>query len=116
MKAVKLILASIMIAGSVGAYAQDSTTISIPPPPIPPQDQTTPANQVREDQMNFKRNMVIIQPSDVPASLRKTLQSSQYKGWESGVIYRNQTSDMFMVEMREGNQTRLYRFDQNGKP
>jgi hypothetical protein len=115
MKAVKLILASVMIAGAAGTYAQDSTMISIPIPPQD-QDQTTPPVQVQQDQMNFKRNMVIIQPSDVPASLRTTLQGSQYKGWERGVIYRNQTSDMFMVEMRDGNQSRLYRFDQNGKP
>jgi hypothetical protein len=116
MKSIKLISASVMIAGASVAYAQDSTTISIPPPPVQPQDQATPPDQVRQDQMNFKKNMVVIQPSDVPASLRTTLKGSQYKGWEGGVIYRNQTSDMFMVEMRDGNQTRLYRFDQNGKP
>ena len=59
--------------------------------------------------------MIVIPSADVPASLRSTLQGAQYKGWENGTIYRNQTSDMFMVEMRDGNQTKIYRFDQNGK-
>ena len=59
--------------------------------------------------------MIVIPSAEVPASLRSTLQGSQYEGWENGTIYRNQTSDMFMVEMRNGNQTKIYRFDQNGK-
>ena len=105
-----------MIMGAAEGYAQDSTSISIPPPPTQPQDQTSPQNQVQQDQMNFKKDMVIMQPSDVPASLRTILQGEQYKGWEKGTIYRNQSSDMFIVEISDGNKTRMYRFDQNGKP
>ena len=59
--------------------------------------------------------MIVIPSTEIPASLRGTLQGTQYKGWENGTIYRNQSSDMFMVEVREGNQTKTYRFDQNGK-
>ena len=124
MKPVKFLLASAMVIGAMAANAQDTTKLVTPPPPVP-QDQTAPQNlpqqdqpqqdQVQQDQANFKKDMVVIQPTEVPASLRSTLQGSQYKGWESGTIYRNQSSDMFMVEMRDGNQTKIYRFDQNGK-
>jgi len=114
MKPIKLTLASVMVVAAATVYAQDSI-FSMPPLLVQPQDQTTPQHQLQQEQINFKKDMVVIQPSEIPASLRNTLQGSQYKGWESGVIYRNQNSDMYMVEMRDGNQTSIYRFDQNGK-
>ena len=118
MKPVKLILASITAIAAFAVSAQDTTKLTTPPPV--PQDQTAPQNQVQKDQVqkdqaNFKKDMIVIPSAEVPASLRSTLQGSQYKGWENGTIYRNQSSDMFMVEMRDGDQTRIYRFDQNGK-
>jgi len=103
-----------MVIAAFAANAQDTTKL-VPPPPTIQQDQTTRQDQVQKDQANFKKDMIVIPSADVPASLRSTLQGALYKGWENGTIYRNQTSDMFMVEMRDGNQTRIYRFDQNGK-
>lgn len=113
MKPVKLLLAGAMVAGAFAAYAQDSTNVT---PTVQQQDQTTPQDQTRQDQMNFKKGMVVIQSAEVPASLRSTLQGDQYKGWERGTIYRTQNSDMFIVEMRDGDKTKMHRFDQNGKP
>ena len=114
MKPVKLILSSALLIASIAAYSQDTTGVTTPPAPVE-QDQTSPQNQVEQDQANFKKDMIIIPATEVPASLRGTLQGTQYKGWENGTIYRNQSSDMFMVEVREGNQTKTYRFDKNGK-
>ena len=114
MKPVKLILASALVIGAIAAHAQDSTNI-VTPPAVPQQEQTAPQDQTQQDQSNFKKDMVVIPSAEVPASLRSTLQREQYKGWESGTIYRNQNSDMFIVEMRNGDNTRMYRFDQNGK-
>lgn len=113
MKSIKILLATTAMIAAFAAQAQDSTKLTTPPPVK--QDQTAPQNQIQKDQANFKKDMIVIPSAEVPASLRSTLQGSQYKGWESGTIYRNQSSDMFMVEMRDGNQTRIYRFDQNGK-
>lgn len=114
MKPVNFILASAFAIAGFTVSAQDTTKITTPPAPVP-QDQTSPQNQAEQDQANFKKDMIIIPAAEVPASLRSTLQGSQYKGWENGTIYRNQSSDMFMVEMREGNESKIYRFDQNGK-
>ena len=113
MKPVKLILATTMAIAAFAVCAQDTTKLNTPPPVK--QDQTAPQNQAQKDQANFKKDMIVIPAAEVPASLRSTLQGAQYKGWENGTIYRNQSSDMFMVEMRDGNQARIYRFDQNGK-
>jgi hypothetical protein len=113
MKLIKLILATTMATAVFAVNAQDTTKLTTPQPVQ--QDQTAPQNQVQKDRANFKKDMIVIPSAEVPASLRSTLQGSQYKGWEKGTIYRNQSSDMFMVEMRDGNETRIYRFDQNGK-
>ena len=115
MKSIKVvILAGALVSGAFAVNGQDTAKITPAPVPVE-QDQTSPQNQAEQDQANFKKDMIIIPASEIPASLRGTLQGSQYKGWENGTIYRNQSSDMFMVEMRDGNQTKIYRFDQNGK-
>jgi hypothetical protein len=51
----------------------------------------------------------------IPAELRQTLGSSQYRGWESGTIYRNQAGDMYSLQMNEGSNHKTYYFDKNGK-
>jgi hypothetical protein len=109
MKTIKLILAGAMVVGAIAVHAQDSTNVATPPA-APTQDQT------QQDQMNYKKDMTVIQSSEVPSSLRTTLQGDQYKGWENGTIYRNGTNDMYMIEMHDGDKTKMFRFDKNGKP
>jgi hypothetical protein len=112
MKTVKLILASALVIGAVAVNAQDSTNVTPQPQleqPAPPQQE--PAQQ---PEMDYKKDMVVVPAAEIPASLRSTLQGSQYKGWESGTIYRNQASDMFIVETREGDKTTVHRFDKDG--
>ncbi|MBA4053488.1 MAG: hypothetical protein C0490_02130 [Marivirga sp.] len=64
----------------------------------------------------YVKDMVRINATEIPASLRSTLQESQYKGWENAAIYRSKNSDMYLVEMRDENdRSKTYRFDANGK-
>lgn len=107
MKTIKLFLAGAMVIGAIAVQAQDSTNVATPPAPT--QDQT------QQDQTNYKKDMTAIQSSEVPSSLRTTLQGNQYKGWESGKVYRNANSDMYMLEMQDGDKTKTFRFDKNGK-
>jgi hypothetical protein len=112
MKKIKVLLASALVIGAIAVNAQDTTRVS-------GQDKTAPQDQTqtpKQDQPNYLKDMTVIQASEVPASLRSTLQGDQYKGWESNsTIYRSKNSDQFVVEMREGNQTKIHRFDKNGK-
>jgi hypothetical protein len=63
--------------------------------------------------------MVEIQAEQVPASLRRTLRESQYKGWEeNGTLYQNPSTSEYVLEMKNTNdasQPRIYRFDKNGQ-
>src|SRR5688572_3646043 len=114
MKTIKLILASALVIGAVAVNAQDSTSVTPTPTPQPqPQlDQPAPpqTDPTQQPQTDYKKDMVVVPAAEIPASLRSTLQGSQYQGWEEGTIYRNQTSDLYIVEMRHGDETMVHRF------
>lgn len=117
MKTIKLILASALVIGAVAVNAQDSTNVTPQPQtPQPQLDQPAPQQQdpAQQPEMDYKKDMVVVPAAEIPASLRSTLQGAQYKGWESGMVYRNQSSDMFIVETREGDKATIHRFDKDG--
>lgn len=66
---------------------------------------------------NYRQDMVVIKSSEIPASLRTTLQDAQYKGWETGTFYTNKAKDAYVVEIKDASSNRVksYRFDANGK-
>lgn len=53
--------------------------------------------------------MVIIDQSELPSSLKKTLQKDKYSGWENGTIYHNTNTDEYVIAPK------AYRFDKSGK-
>ncbi|HEY5749205.1 MAG TPA: hypothetical protein VIU12_24220 [Chryseolinea sp.] len=69
-----------------------------------------------EESTNYTKDMVKIKAADVPKPVQQALQSTEYKGWENAAIYRSKSSDMYLVEMKDGDKTKTYRFDRNGKP
>jgi len=65
---------------------------------------------------DYQKDMIVVKSSEVPPSLRTTLGDSRYKGWENGsTIYKTRSNDQFVVEMRDGNNTKVHRFDKEGK-
>jgi hypothetical protein len=62
-----------------------------------------------QNQSNTKREMVIVQPSEIPSSLRETLADPKYEGWENAVIYHNTRTDEYIVSPRP------HRFNSEGK-
>jgi len=69
-----------------------------------------------EQSTNYTKDMVKIKATDVPKPVQQALQSTEYKGWENAALYRSKSSDMYLVEMKDGDKTKTYRFDRNGKP
>jgi len=74
--------------------------------PYPPLEQTP----------NYTKDLVRIKAADMPRPVQQALQSTEYKGWENAALYRSKSSDMYVVEMKDGDKTKTYRFDANGKP
>ena len=131
MKTLAWILAGALTLGFSASHAQDTTNISraqqdksgTANQDEPGKDRTGPgvgaqnqknANTPDED---YRKDMDVIGSSDVSASLRSTLDGDQYKGWqENSTIYSGRNRDSFIMEMREGTQTKVHRFDKDGKP
>lgn len=113
MKKIVLILASAFCLSAVAVQAQD-------PAQEPSKDSTSiqPSQPAQPDQPSYLKDMVKIQPTEIPDGLKATLQRDQFKGWESGSVYKNQTGDVFIVEINDAveNRTKAYRFDASGKP
>lgn len=64
-----------------------------------------------------RQNMTEINSTEVPASLKKTLESPQYKGWDKGTFYRAKDNDSYLLEMKDkNNKVTPYRFDKQGRP
>jgi hypothetical protein len=114
MKKLKLILASAMVMGAVTLFAQDTTKVS----DEAAKQRSGPGVGTAQDesQNDYKKDMTVMEKREVPANLRSTLNEDQYKGWEeNATIYKTRNNDSFIVEMKEGDQTKVHRFDQNGK-
>jgi hypothetical protein len=64
-------------------------------------------------------DMVEVQAEQIPASLRRTLSESQYRGWEeNGTLYQDPSGNEYVLEMQsttDASQPRVYRFDKNGQ-
>ncbi len=104
MKKIILIIAGAfcLSAFAVDAQAQDG----------PKQDTT-----VLQPSQSFRDDMVKITADDLPAAVKSTLQGAQYEGWESANIYRNQTGEIYAVEITgDDRQVKTYKFDPTGKP
>jgi hypothetical protein len=85
MKFKNLFAAALMVSASAAAFAQQDTKPATQQPQS--QSQQPQSNEQPSTQFNVKEYSEV-QSSDVPASLRTTLQEEQYKGWESGQLYR----------------------------
>jgi hypothetical protein len=114
MKKVIMIVAGALFVSVVAVQAQDTTSFKRTDSTNVSQEQQ-PTQQPGSIQL---RDMTVLQSTEVPATLRETLQADQYKGWDEATskIYRNQTSDLYVVQIQDGTMTKTYRFDKDGKP
>jgi hypothetical protein len=62
-----------------------------------------------------KEDRVVITTNELPSSLLITLGDPQYRGWENSTVYRNRKNNQYMIEIRDGSDTRTYYFDKDGK-
>lgn len=67
-----------------------------------------------DDQSNYTRDMEVIQPTDVPSSLRTTLGESEYSGWEEGKVYHNTSTNEYLIVIGDED-AKVFRFDANGE-
>jgi len=108
MKKIVLIIAGALCLTAAAVQAQDPTQ----------QPRKDTIHYIQHSPPSYLKDMVSIQATEIPDSLKSTLQGAQFKGWENGAFYRNQNADEFIIEIRDEveNRTKAFRFDANGKP
>lgn len=111
MKKLVMIAAGMLFVSVVAVQAQDTTSFKR-------KDSSSVSQEPQQQQSIRLKDMTVLQSTEIPAALRETLQAPQYKGWDAATskIYRNQTSDLYVVQIQDGTMTKTYRFDKDGKP
>jgi hypothetical protein len=105
MKKLMLTLAGLLLVSVMAVNAQvasDSAKTSNQP------------SMTQDDVTNYTKDMEVIQSSDVPASLRSSLQGTEFTGWEEGKVYRNSTTNEYLIIIGDED-AKVYRFDANGQ-
>jgi hypothetical protein len=74
-----------------------------------------PQSDVQSGNQYAPKDYQVMESSDVPASLRSTLQGSRYKGWEEGKVYKSTSSNGYWLNMGTGTESKNFYFDRNGK-
>jgi hypothetical protein len=104
MKKIMLMIAGLLLVSVMAVNAQVSQDTT----------QMSPGSTQGTDQSsNLTKDMEVIQSADVPASLKSTLQGSEYSGWEQGKVYRNTTTNEYLIVIGDED-AKVYRFDANG--
>jgi hypothetical protein len=127
----KLVLAFSLLLGGIGVYAQDTTSTD--------QTQTQQQYPTMQEQDREKINS-----RDLPDAVKRSLENQEYRGWLINTAYKTKGIDMsgqnqrdsaaiqgdttsmsdntsayaqevFVVELKNGAQTKTVRFDKDGK-
>ena len=106
MKRVMLTLTGLLLINLVSVEAQSRDTI----PQKRPSSQRIGQGSTSIDE---KRK---IAATDIPSSVRQTLQGPEYKGWDNQTtkLYRNKVGNRYTVEFHNGNKIKVYQFDSDG--
>jgi hypothetical protein len=123
MKKLMLIVAGALFIGGIASYAQDTTGTYKSKQQM---DQTKTQTYDKSDHsmksgqdMKGDQSMkgwTKVNPADIPPSLRTTLNSSLYSGWEKSSVYVNQAGDRYSLRLGDASSPKTYYFDKSGKP
>jgi hypothetical protein len=121
MKKGMLMMVGMLFIGIVAVQAQlQDTTVAPQRDTTMTPTQTPDPQQPEQQEGSYQlRDMTAVQTSEIPAALRETLQGgTDYKGWDDPTtkIYRSRNSDLFVVQIMDGTETKTFRFDRDGKP
>jgi len=124
MKRVLTLAIGIAMSIAIAQAQTDTSRTKTKPTQTPTNRQDTSRNQSNQYRSHSTKDMVRVNQSDIPASLRTTLQGSEYKGWEKGTLYHNPKTNEYLLQFTPQSGTsasgsagsqQSYRFDSQGK-
>lgn len=78
--------------------------------------QIDPVPQTMPQDANYNANNIKITSAELPDAVKKSLSAgAEYEGWEKGTAYKSKDGKMYVLEMREADTVRTFRFDRSGK-
>jgi hypothetical protein len=103
-------MAGALMIGIATVNAQDTTRRTDPQRPAQEEQPSPSQDQYRSGEL------VPLPIDQVPADLKKTLEAPEYKGWENASLYQNKSTKEYVLQMNEGDNRKVYRFDSKGQP
>jgi hypothetical protein len=98
----KLVFAMLAFGASVVAVqAQDA----------PAPESATPSTSAVATQ----DDKVKIKAEELPEAVKKSLEAQEYKGWLINAAYHVKSTDSYEVELKNGAETKTFKFDKEGK-
>jgi hypothetical protein len=78
--------------------------------------QTDPVPQAMPHDASYTTNAIKITSTEFPEGVKRSLNDgSEYEGWQKGTAYKSKDGKMYILEMREADTVRVFRFDKTGK-
>lgn len=84
---------------------------------------TSPATNVTDQpgsstnpDMDYQKQLMRVDHSQLPTVMMDALQDTKYTGWEESVIYLDPKTNEYSMDITNDEQTRRFRFDQRGYP
>ena len=101
----KLLFAIAAVGASVvGVQAQDNPA----PAPTPAPTESAAALPAQDDKTKIKAE-------ELPEAVKKSLEAAEYKGWLINTAYHVKSTDTYEVELKNGAETKSFKFDKEGK-
>ena len=100
-----------------------AVAVSYAQSPVPEPDtlknqvrQTDPVPQTMPHDANYTTNKLKITTAEFPEAIKQSLNKGpEYEGWQKGMAYKSKDGKEFILEMREADTLRVFRFDKAGK-
>jgi hypothetical protein len=114
MKKIFLAVLAILVISLSAVQAQSPTPD--PDTTSSPVKQTDPEVDGMPRDINYAGGMIRITTQELPKGVKQTLGSSSgYAGWEKAKAYKDKDGRTYLIEMKEDDATRVFRFDKDGK-
>jgi hypothetical protein len=79
------------------------------------QTETIQGKSGTQGQYGQDQNRQSVVREDLPDGLVQTLNSNEYRGWENATIYRDNTSEDYMLVLQDNGEVKTFYFDKEGK-
>jgi hypothetical protein len=109
----KLLILLVMVATVSFTNAQSPT----PDPDTlkNPSKETDPEVKQIPEGIHYIDESVRIATEELPAVVLDSLKKLEPQAWQKSVVYKQKKEDTYKIEIRDGGEERLYRFDNEGK-